>query len=79
MFLQSADLYVIYEYILVLLPPVVHVKFCCNRFSSSGDDLKGFTIYGHGSHLGHVKWIIKFFPSLTSEQYTPFKCRGGLC
>ena len=34
---------------------MLHTKFHGNRPAGSGEDfLKVFTIYGHGSHLGHV-------------------------
>ena len=35
-----------------------HAKFQDHRTSDSGDDFKGFTIYGHGGHLGHVTCTI---------------------
>ena len=39
---------------------MLHTKFRGNRFSGSGEEdfLKGFTIYGHGGHLGHVTSIM---------------------
>ena len=34
---------------------MLHAKFQDHRTSGSGEEfLKVFTIYGHGSHLGHV-------------------------
>ena len=34
---------------------MMHTKFCGNRATGSGkEDLKVFTIHGHGGHLGHV-------------------------
>ena len=37
----------------------LHAKFQNHRPSGSREeDLKVFTIYGHGGHLGHVTWII---------------------
>ena len=35
---------------------MLHTKFCENRPAGSGkeDFFGGFTIYGHGGHLGHV-------------------------
>ena len=34
---------------------MLHTKFHGNRPAGSGEDFcKVFTIYGHGSHLGHV-------------------------
>ena len=38
---------------------MLHTKFHGNRPAGSGEDsLRVFTIYGHGSHLGHVTSII---------------------
>ena len=38
---------------------MLHTKFRGNQPSGSGEDLlKGFTIYGHGGHLGHVTSIM---------------------
>ena len=38
---------------------MLHTKFRENRPAGSGEeDLKGFTIYGHGGHLGHVTSIM---------------------
>ena len=39
---------------------MLHTKFRKNRPASSGEEdfLGVFTIYGHGSHLGHVTSII---------------------
>ena len=38
---------------------MLHTKFCENRPASSGEeDLRVFTIYGHGGHLGHVTRIM---------------------
>ena len=37
---------------------LLHTKFRENRPNRSGEDfLRVFTIYGHGSHLGHVTKI----------------------
>ena len=37
---------------------MLHTKFRENRHASSGEDFwRGFTIYGHGGHLGHVTRI----------------------
>ena len=33
-------------------------KFQDQRTSGSGEDFKGFTIFGHGGHLCHVTWTI---------------------
>ena len=34
---------------------MLHTKFRENRPGGSGEeDFEGFSIYGHGSHLGHV-------------------------
>ena len=39
---------------------MLHTQFRGNRPAGSGDEvfLRGFTIYGHGGHLGHVTRII---------------------
>ena len=39
---------------------MLHAKFQGHRTSGSGEEdfFKVFTIYGHGSHLGHVTWTI---------------------
>ena len=39
---------------------MLHAKFKNYRTSGSGEEdfLKAFTIYGHGSHLGHVTCTI---------------------
>ena len=38
---------------------MLHTKFYGNRPASSGEDFqRGFTIYGHGGHLGHVTSIM---------------------
>ena len=37
---------------------MLHAKFQDRRTSGSGRDFKVFTIYGHGSHLGHMTWTI---------------------
>ena len=38
---------------------MLHTKFPGNRSTGSGEeDFKGFTIYGHGNHLGHVTSIM---------------------
>ena len=39
---------------------MLHAKFQDHRTSGSGElrFLKVFTIYGRGSHLGHVTWTI---------------------
>ena len=39
---------------------MLHTKFCGNRSAGSGEEdfQRGFTIYGHGGHLGHVTSII---------------------
>ena len=39
---------------------MLYAKFQDHRTSGSGkeDFLKVFTIYGYGSHLGHVTWTI---------------------
>ena len=50
---------------------MLHTKFCGNRPASSGEDiLPVFTIYGHGSHLGHVTSIMSSdFHFLVSESF----------
>ena len=39
---------------------MLHTKFRGNRPAGSGEEdfLKGFTIFGHGGHLGHVTSIM---------------------
>ena len=38
---------------------MIHAKFQDHRTFGSGEkDYEGFTIYGHGSHLGHVTYTI---------------------
>ena len=38
---------------------MLHTKFCENRSAGSGEDFgRVFTIYWHGSHLGHVTSIV---------------------
>ena len=38
---------------------MLHTKFCGNQPAGSGEDfLRVFTIYGRGSHLGHVTSIM---------------------
>ena len=39
---------------------MLHTKFHGNQPAGSGEEdfLKSFTIYGHGSHLGHVTSIM---------------------
>ena len=39
---------------------MLHTMFRENRLTGSGEEdfLKVFTIYRHGSHLGHVTWTI---------------------
>ena len=40
---------------------MLHAKFQDHRTSGSGEDFfKGFTIYGHGSHHGHVTCTILY-------------------
>ena len=40
---------------------MLHTKFRENRPASSGEEdfLVAFTLYGCGSHLGHVTWILQ--------------------
>ena len=62
---------------------MLHTKFHENRPAGSGEDfLKVFTIYGHGSHLGHVTRIMftnfhflvpeRFHTKLSSEWPSSF-------
>ena len=45
----------IYIYIVVLEPSMLHAKFRNRSTGSVEEDfLRVFTIYGHGGHLGHV-------------------------
>ena len=37
---------------------MLHTKFHENWPAGSGEDVKVFTIYGHGGHLGHVTSIM---------------------
>ena len=37
---------------------MLHTKSRGNRLAGSEEVLKGFTIYGHGGHLGHVTSIM---------------------
>ena len=38
---------------------MLHTKFHRNRSNCSGEEFgKGFNIYGHGGHLGHVTSIM---------------------
>ena len=50
----------IYIHIVDLESLMLHAKFQDRRPLGSGEEdfFKVFTIYGHGSHLGHVTWII---------------------
>ena len=40
--------------------PMLHTKFRENWHAGSGENdfSRGFTVYGHGGHLGHVTSII---------------------
>ena len=39
---------------------MLHTKFRENRLAGSGEDFyRVFTIYGHGSHLGHVTHMLQ--------------------
>ena len=61
---------------------MLHTKFCGNRPAGSGDFLRVFTIYGHGSHLGHVTSIMSsdfhflvlesFHTKFGSDQHSSF-------
>ena len=35
---------------------MLYTKVQGNWLRGSGEDFKGFTIYGHGGHLGDVTW-----------------------
>ena len=51
---------------------MLHAKFQDHRTSCSGEDFsKVFTIYGHGGHLGHVRWtlFINFLPHLPRRRH----------
>ena len=51
---------------------MLHTKFCENWPAGSGEEdfFKGFTIYGHGGHLGHVTSIISnIFISMYLKAY----------
>ena len=52
---------------------MLHYKFRGNRPAGSGDDfLRVSTIYGHGSHLGHVTSIMSSdFRFLVPESFHP--------
>ena len=62
---------------------MLHTKFRGNRPTSSGEDFcRVFTIYGHGSHLGHVTSIMSsdfhynvlesFHTNVGSSQHSSF-------
>ena len=38
-----------------------HVMFKNHLTFGSGEDLKVFTINGHGGHCGHVTWNVFFY------------------
>ena len=50
---------------------MLHTKFRGNRFAGSGEDFQRVsTIYGHGSHLGHVTSIMSSdFHFLVAESF----------
>ena len=50
----------VHMYVVVLEHPMLHTKFQGHQPFGSGEDdfFKGFTIYGHGGHLGHVTWTV---------------------
>ena len=55
---------------------MLHTKFQGNQPSGSGEDFfKVFTIYGIGSHLGHVSWTkyIKFLSPFARSLHLKFK------
>ena len=47
-----------FEYTIIGSSPMLYTKFHDNRPTSLGEEdfLRVFTLYGHGSHLGHVTW-----------------------
>ena len=49
---------------------MLRTKFQGNQLNGSGEEVffKVFTIYGHGSHLGHVTWT-KYTNFLFSSVY----------
>ena len=55
---------------------MLHTKFHENQPAGSGEEdfLKVFTIYGHGSHLGHVtrSMLIKFHFLVPESFHTKF-------
>ena len=62
---------------------MLHAKFRSNLSTSSEEEnfLRVFTIYGHGSHLGHVTWIIYIhigfpFPQMLHMKFG-FDCPRG--
>ena len=61
---------------------MLHTKFRGNWPAGSGDFLRVFTIYGHGSHLGHMTSIMSsdfhflvlesFHTKFDSDQHSSF-------
>ena len=51
---------------------MLHTKFLGNRPAGSGEEdfLKGFYIYGHGGHLGHVIMLINFPSPIPESLHT---------
>ena len=58
---------------------MLHTKVCGNQPAGSGEeDLKGFTIYGHGCNLGHVTNIIlMIFISMYLKAYIQNLVKNG--
>ena len=55
---------IIYINFVELESPMLHAKFQDHRTFGSGEEyfLRFFTIYGHGSHLGHLPLYKLSFP-----------------
>ena len=51
---------------------MLHTKFRGNRLAGSVDFLRVYTIYGHGSHLGHVICIILIHFHVPKNLHTKF-------
>ena len=59
---------------------MLHTKFHGNRSNDSGEDnfLRGFNIYGHGGHLGHVTSIMSLnFNFLVPKTYIQNLVQNG--
>ena len=52
---------------------MLHTRFCQNQVTSSRERfLNGFTIYGHGGHLGNVTNIFNLYFLVTKSLHTKF-------